>query len=171
MRRQARFAREPYALSARTLSGRARGRPGPVLGTRIRPTTTHDHLELWASPRCPSVINSDVVSWSCSGSVKTPPGGSTRSSAFAGTHRMPVGAGDGPVHRDVPGHQPLGIGPGVQSPEAAVPGAVPLPTQVPGNRDDRRQLRPRARQHNLCAQGQGLSPHTSTASMSRGPRN
>ncbi|GGX31423.1 hypothetical protein GCM10010383_72240 [Streptomyces lomondensis] len=32
--REVRFLREAYALSARTRSGRARGRPGPMRGTR-----------------------------------------------------------------------------------------------------------------------------------------
>ena len=40
---------------------------------------------------------------------------------------MLVGAGDGGVHRDVPGDQPLGVGPGLQLFKDAVPGAVPLP--------------------------------------------
>jgi len=52
------FAREPYALSARTLSGRLRGRPGPSRGTLIRSRTTWNCGE---SPRYPAVITSDIA--------------------------------------------------------------------------------------------------------------
>jgi hypothetical protein len=41
---------------------------------------------------------------------------------------MLVGAGDSRVHPEVPGDQSLGVGPGLQLLEDAVPGAVPLPT-------------------------------------------
>jgi hypothetical protein len=54
---QARFLREAYALSARTRSGRTRGRPGPMRGTRTFSSTGSNCGE---SPRCPAVTTIDM---------------------------------------------------------------------------------------------------------------
>ncbi|GGZ36418.1 hypothetical protein GCM10010387_33100 [Streptomyces inusitatus] len=49
--------RDPYALSARTLSGRVRGRPAPVRDIRIFSRTGSNCGE---PPRCPAVITTDI---------------------------------------------------------------------------------------------------------------
>jgi hypothetical protein len=59
----ARFLREAYALSARARSGRTRGRPGPMRGTRTFSSTGSNCGE---SPRCPAVITVDRSFWPCS---------------------------------------------------------------------------------------------------------
>jgi hypothetical protein len=62
-RRQPRLAREPYALSASTRSGRVRARPPPIRATRT-PANTAVNWRL--SPRWPVVTTSDNGFWPCS---------------------------------------------------------------------------------------------------------
>jgi hypothetical protein len=99
-------------LSARTRSGRVRGRPAPVRGTRIAFRTGSNCGE---SPRCPAVMTIDIGfcpcstarcslvvrpprerprpwSWS-SGSVAMPPGGSFCRSPFSAPRRRAGGPG------------------------------------------------------------------------------
>lgn len=124
-------------------------RPGarptdPSRGTRMRPRTAWNCGE---SPRCPAVITSDIGFWACStagcslvvgpprerpspwspGSVKTPPADRPGDPLFAAAGRVLMGAGDGGVHRDVPGDQVLRVGSGPESFEDAVSGAIALP--------------------------------------------
>jgi hypothetical protein len=110
----------------------------------MRPRTTSNCGE---SPRCPAVITMDMGfcpystarcslvvrpprerprPWS-SGSTATPPGGSFCRSPFPRSGGVLVGPADGGVDVEVPGDQVLGIGPGLEFGEDALPGAVALP--------------------------------------------
>lgn len=138
-RRCSRMARDEYALSARTASGRVRGRPRSR-GTRRRAITA---AKAGASPACPA------VRWKARGRqlpsaarwifVVSPPrerpmawsSGSPAGAPFAGSGRVLVGSHDRGVHRDDPVQLVIGVGLCQKRGEHALPGAVGGPYPQP----------------------------------------
>lgn len=133
------MAREEYALSARTTSGRVRGRPRGR-GTRRRAITSGN---AGASPACPAVRtktrglhrSSDArwtlvvspprdrpMAWSC---------GSPAGALFTGPGRVLMRANDGGVDRDRPVQVLGGISLGQQRGEDPLPRAIHGPHPQP----------------------------------------
>ncbi len=138
------ISRWSATTSRRTRSGRVWGRPPARRGTRMLSSTGRNCGE---SPRCPAVITSDSgfgparrpgAAWLSARRATArargrPARGAPRRAApsaltvFPRTDSVQVRATDGGVHRDVPGDQAVGVGPGLHLGHDARPGSVPLP--------------------------------------------
>lgn len=132
-------------MSARTRSGRLRGRPTPIRGTRIASRTG---LNCGESPRWQAVITTDSGFCPCStarwillvrpprdrpspwsaGSTVIPPGGSFWRSPFSPPGGVLMGSADRRVDVHVPGDQAPRVRLSLEPGDNPSSGAVPLPT-------------------------------------------